>query len=347
MSSAERKEEVHRRKLLRVMAVTGLLLPASELVAVAQMLDGTPSVDAADLDAATQVAIHLARSYIATPNPGVITAANAHAYTLGGLLKRASMSPDTRTRLQVLASDASALAGYGHLNAGRAAEADAWFADAIRFAREAGDRQWEALALVSSAWTALEPSAPDFVAARVAFEAAAELQRYLQPAAHAYVFSALVDIRAYLGDDLGSGRLLEQVHATAARTSPDEPGWGWWSVHGQLAGWDGVRAEVLTGWRSLLLERPAEAVAVYDSTLDRVPWPVRRAKMFKDLTQACVALGDPDRACASAHVALDEVQAHGIGLYGDQIRKARMTFPARWSALAPVVELDERLRQVA
>ncbi|MGH8910861.1 MAG: hypothetical protein ACRD0K_31325, partial [Egibacteraceae bacterium] len=57
----------------------------------------------------------------------------------------------------------------------------------------------------------------------------------------------------------------------------------------------------------------------------------------------CVALGDPERACASAHASLDEARAYKLRISPMLIRKARATFPGEWSTLAAVRELDERL----
>lgn len=152
---------------------------------------------------------------------------------------------------------------------------------------------------------------------------------YRLGAGRAWVFAQLACERAALKDDLGSGRILDQAQTAAARVRHVDPGSGWWSTQGQLAGWDGVRPNVLTGKRSLMLGRSAEAV--------------RRATVLKDLTEACVGVGDPDRACAAAVASLDDAEAYGLATIPARIRKARMTFPARWGTLASVRELDERL----
>ncbi len=145
------------------------------------------------------------------------------------------------------------------------------------------------------------------------------------------------------GDDLASGRFLEQAQIAAARIRRGGPGWGWWSTQGELDALDGTRLEVFSGRRQLLLGRPADALALFDGALDRTTAPVFRAGLHHNVMGACVALGDPDRACASAHAALDERDSHGLGLLPKVMRKARMTFPKPWSTLRPVIELDERL----
>jgi hypothetical protein len=273
----------------------------------------------------------------------VARAADAHAYTLGGLLERASMSPASRVRLAGLASDAASLAGYGALDAGRYAQADAWYAAALRLARDAEDRRLEALALASHAWSPLDGPSPNSAVTIAALEAAADLESFLPPAGCAYVLAHLARERAALGDDLGSGRLLERARTAAARVGRDEGGWGCWSTVGELAGWDGARTDVFTGVRSLRLGRPAEALALLDTALDATTRPTRRAHLHHRITQTCVALDDPDRACASALAALDEADAHSLGVVPQKIRTARNSFPQRWATLPPVIDLDDLL----
>ncbi len=71
--------------------------------------------------------------------------------------------------------------------------------------------------------------------------------------------------------------------------------------------------------------------------------PIRRAGLWVDMTDACVALDDPDRTCAYAMTGLDEADRHARHLPILQISRARTAFPRSWWTLAPVVELDERL----
>jgi hypothetical protein len=341
----ERTQQVHRRKLLHltITTTTTSLLPVPALTAAAQLLGGHRRLSPIDVDTAGQVATHLAATYTAAPDQHAIHATHAHAYTLLDLLKRASMTPDSRTRLTALASDATSLAGYGDLNAGRLTQANHWFTAALRLARDAEDPRLEAYALASCAWIPLYAPNPDRAAVLTALNAAAELQRFLPPAGQAWLYSYLSREHATLGDDLRSGRLLEQAHAAAARVPHHDPGSGWWSTHGELAGWDNARPDVFTGLRSLLLSRPTHALAVFDSALDGTTNPVRRTALHEDMMKACVALDDPERACTCAHAALDEARTHQLGLIPTQIRKTRTTFPPHWHTLTPVMELDDRL----
>jgi hypothetical protein len=346
MTLDEWTEEVDRRRLLELTAhgTTALLLPVPTLTAAAQLLEGRRRISPGDLATPARVATDIANAYLATPGADVRHAAKAHAYTLLGLLKHAQMSGDTRTRLEAMASDAACLAGHGQLQAGQLDKADAWFTEALRLARQAGDRRLEALALTSSAWIPLHRPDPDSSAAVKALEAAAGFQRFLSPAGRAWVFAFLAEQNAVLGDDLVSGRFLEHAHTAIAFVPHEEPGWGWWSTHGQLGGWDGVRPQIFTGTRSLYLGRPAEALERYDDALDGITLPVRRCDLQRHVMKAYVGLGDPDRACVSGIAVLDEAKECGLGAWPQKIAKVRLTFPKPWATLRSVIEFDERLR---
>ncbi|MGH8896697.1 MAG: hypothetical protein ACRDZ4_06640 [Egibacteraceae bacterium] len=184
---------------------------------------------------------------------------------------------------------------------------------------------------------------PDQAAAVQGLEAAAGFHPFLPPVARAYVFGSLARERAALGDDLVSGRFLEHARAAAALARYEGPGWGWWSTQGELAGWEHGPRPLYTGVRSLRLGRPAEALELFDDELERATSPVRRARLHAEVMGGCVALDDPDRACASAHAALDEEKMHGLRFALAHTRRTRRTFPDPWNTLRPVIELDERL----
>ena len=340
MTEEERTQEVDRRQLFGL-AASGtviFLLPVPDIVAAAQFLEGRRRIGSGDLATARQIATEIGSGYAATPNAGVVRAAKAHAYTLVDLLQHASMSSETRTQLETVASDAASLAGYADLNSGRLTQADAWFTKALTLARQAGDRRLEALLLASGAWIPLAAPQPNRDLALAALESAAEFQPFLPPAERAWLFSYLGREHAALGDDLSSGRFLEQARTAAARVQGHH-GWGWWSTRGELP----IRPGLCFATRSLLLDRPTEAIEIFDAALDGTTAPIRRANLHRRVMQACVALGDPDRACDSAVAALNEANKYGLGLWPKEIRKARMTFPKQWRSLTAVIELDEQL----
>ncbi|MGH8906906.1 MAG: hypothetical protein ACRD0K_10405 [Egibacteraceae bacterium] len=342
------REMLNRRNALKgiVMAGATIVLPVADIVASAQHLHGVRRVGGGHLDHAQDTATRLAVSYAAKPNADARFAAEAHAYSLLALLKLDPGKVSDRRRLLSIASDAASLAGSGQLSAGRFDKADFWFTKARELAHEAGDRRLEALAIASFASIAWALPVPDHTASVEALTAAAKLQGFLQPAERAYVLGGLGCERAALGDDLVSGRFLEQAHAAAALIPLAEPGWGWWSIHGCLAGWDGIRREVHTAGRSMWLGRPAEAVGVFEAALPFYS-PVGQAMLRHHLTNSCVALGDPERACAHATAALDGAKAYELGTISPKVRQARRSFHKEWIGLAVVRELDERLRLAA
>ncbi len=349
------REKLHRREMLRKLGITGIagatgvLLPVPYLVADGQDLEVLRAVSDGHVDHAREHATKLALAYRASPNAEAVWAAKAHAYTLLDILRsgRAKMALDVRARLQSVASDAAALAGSGDMNAGRLDAADRWFKSALGLAREAGDRRLEGLALSDHAWIPWSRPELDQAAVLAALQAAAGFQSVLRPAGRAYVFSYLSRELAANGEDLSSGRFLEEARSAAALVPLDEPGWGWWSVHGELGGWDGARPQSFTASRLSRLGRPGEALDLYEEAREGITMPVRRIGLHANVMTACVALGDVEQACAAAIAALDESKTHGLIIWRFKFRGARKDFPAGTDALPLVRELDERLRLAA
>ncbi|MGH8902174.1 MAG: hypothetical protein ACRDYA_10945 [Egibacteraceae bacterium] len=345
----ERRAEVHRRKLIADGAkfVGAGLLPVGQLVAMAQRLGGAPSLGTAEVQAAERVATHLASEYLASPTPETVRAAVAHACTLTDRLVHADMySPTDRARLAAVAADAASLAGYTHVEAGRITEGRSWFHHALTLAREAGDRRLEALVRTSIAWTAaptkLLPKPGAWAESLEGLQAAAELDPHLPAAARAYVHSYLARELAGGGDDAHSGHALESALTAAGQVGRGDPGWGYWSEHANLSGWDGARMTVHTGLRHLYLGCCRDAVPLFEEALAGTAAPIRRAWVHADLLGTAVGLDEPERARAEALAALDEADAHGLGLIRRQLGDMRQGFPSDWPAWA-TAELDERL----
>lgn len=197
-----------------------------------------------------------------------------------GHARRTATRLAIRVELTAVASDAAALAGYGNLNAGRLAEAGSWFYRALKLAREAGDRRLEAYALSSCAWPFLLTTDPNRATALLKLQAAAELQGVLPPAGRAWVFGNLALEHAAWGNDLASGRFLEQARIAAARVSRTGPGWGWWSTHGELDGWDAIRPDAFAARRAACAS--AQSALDEAETHDLGLWQekVRRARLM-------------------------------------------------------------------
>jgi len=135
-------------------------LPVPKLVAAAQLLEGRRSLGAGDLALAADIATGIADAYLKAPDGDVVRAARAHVYTLLDRLRSATMSGATRARLTAVASDAACVAGCGYLDANRLDKADSWFEDALRLARQAGDRRLEALARGAGRNDVADPPVP-------------------------------------------------------------------------------------------------------------------------------------------------------------------------------------------
>jgi len=349
MNAAERKDEVHRRHTLKALggAAVGLLLPASPLVATAQLLDRRKSIGRDEVTAAQHTATTLAIAYRENPGEDSVRAAKAHAYTLVDHLKSGRVRSAAEAGVQAVASDAAALAGYADLNAGRLDDAGRWFTAALSLAREAGDRRLEALALASRGLLHCDVygTTPDPAKAVAASRDGAELHRFLPPSARAWVFGELALNTAATGDDLASGRFLARACGAAACLGYEKAGWGWWSAHVR---WHGGSPDAYTAVRSLRLGRPSHALDGFAGLEGRSkPSPRMLAVRRLYVMQACAALGDLDQACGAAHTALDLASAYELGRIFLRVRTARPTFPKAGASTRLVRELDERLRLVA
>lgn len=343
----EMEEEVDRRVVAKTLAAGAgetALLPVGRLVQAAQRLGGRRRIGLEKVKRTEQVATHLAAKYIANPSDETRAAAIAHARTLTDRLTHVTLTPEVRLRLAAVASDAAALVGVAKRSAGRMTEADAWFDHAIALAREADDRRLEALALAAKAWAPGHLlGSGDRADSLEALRAAAALDGHLPAAGRAYVHGFLARELAAGRDDGASGRALERALTAAALVGREEPGWGYWSRHAALSGWDGVRPTAYTGLRPLYLGRYRDAIPLLSSALEGTLVPVRRARLHADLTQASAGLGDRDQACSAAVAALDEAKPYGFGAVRDDIRALRAGFPSSWEGSAVLAALDERL----
>lgn len=342
---AAKETQVDRRTAVQT-ALTGVgaaLLPVGPLTAAAQLLGGRPSIGLGDVRAAEDVATHLAVEYLAEPGKETVRAALAHARTLTDRFTHARMTDAVRTRLAAVASDAASLVGAAKQGAGLMTEARAWFGHAIALARRAKDPRLETLAVAYKAWTPLHLLGSGNRIDSVEALQAAALDRSLLAAGRAYVYSLLARELATARNDLDSGRALERALEAAALVSREEPGWGYWSQHAGLSGWDEVRPTVYTGLRPLYLGRYQEAMALFESALDGTSVPGRRARLHANLTETSAGLDKCDQACATAVAALDEAEPHGLGSIRDDIRALRAGFPSSWESNAALAELDERL----
>ncbi|MGH7645710.1 MAG: hypothetical protein ACREMR_09000, partial [Gemmatimonadales bacterium] len=146
---------------------------------------------------------------------------------------------------------------------------------------------------------------------------------------------------AMAGDDAGSGRAVETAVAAAALAAGEDPGWGLWSQHAELAG----LADRFIRMRELNLGHYAQALDSYESALRNAagaPWWVVDRRLA--VVDASIGLDDPERACAEAAAAFELARRHGLGSRVSDVLFTRARFPERWAPLSCVAALDQRLR---
>ena len=99
----------------------------------------------------------------------------------------------------------------------------------------------------------------------------------------------------------------------------------------------------------LLLGRPGEAVAALGESLRLRPtqWRTRRVVPLVDTAAAHLLRQEPEQACAALLDALGLALDAGYLAGLERLRGVRARFPAEWSGLECVADLDERLRSVA
>ncbi|MGH8906203.1 MAG: hypothetical protein ACRD0K_06750 [Egibacteraceae bacterium] len=352
---AERDADVRRRQLLAdgiTLAGAVVLLPVDHLTKWANWYGQTTRVDAALLGELEELSTQIAQRYAAGETATALPAARAHAYAVTRLLERASMTPGQRDRMGSIGADATAMQGVLALNMGNPDEARQSFDLALDLARAARDTRLEALITAAETWLwspgslyELATGSPQqAVAAR---EHAGTLGRYAPAPARVW-------LHAFHGRDLAaaresteSSRAFERAVAALDGIDAGEDGWGFFSTHGELAGFNGPRIHSLEGEARLLLGEHASAVGPLQQALDGPVVPVKRVRYLGSITRAWVGAGEPERACAAGIAALDQAEATGWTLAVERMRGARATFSPDWSNLSCVRALDERLRAIA
>jgi transcriptional regulator with XRE-family HTH domain len=343
---------LHRRTALeRTIKLTGLgLLPVPELVQAAQVLGQRPAVYAVMVDEAQTVASRLAATYANQPaHTDIARATQTHARTLTNLLRRASMSPLVRTRLQAVSADACALSGFVALDASRLSEAGLWFDRSLSLAREADDARLQAAALVARSWldspTAVGASSHAPRRAIATLRQACATAHLAPPALRVWTHAHLCRDLAGAGDAQGSARALDQAWQALDNMDADgnETGWGWFSRQGELSGWRDVRLQAFCATRMLTLGHLSDGLPLATAVLKQTTNPGRRARLLGDLCAGWARADDPHAACAAGMAALDEADAVGFAAAARHIRAARSRFHPRWNGLTCVTELDERL----
>ncbi|MGH8887611.1 MAG: hypothetical protein ACRDYX_21065, partial [Egibacteraceae bacterium] len=149
---------------------------------------------------------------------------------------------------------------------------------------------------------------------------------------------------AAAGDEGAWARTLASAQDTVDGIDPDEHGWGFFSTHGEFAGFDGGRIQAFEGDTRLLLGRHADAVGPLQQAIDTAYMPLKQTILRRSLMGAWAGAGEPEPACAAGIACLGQADTAGLTLHVELVRDVRETFPAGWSDLDCVRELDDRLR---
>jgi tetratricopeptide (TPR) repeat protein len=352
----ERDADVRRRQLLEdslVMTGAVVLFPVDQLTKWANFYGQMQRIDPQLLGELEHLSTQIARKYAAGETATALPAARAQAYAVIQLLDGASMTPTQRLRLGSIGADAAAMQGVLELNMGNPDQARDSFDLALDLAHEARDARLEALIIATETWL-WSPGSLDARATGTPQQAVDALAHACTLGQHAPA-PAQVWLHAFRARDLAvaqdgksTARALAVAQDILARLDPDGPGWGFFSAHGELAGFDGGRIHAIEGYARLGLGQHADAVSTLRQALDDPTMPtIKRCIIGDRLVKAWVGTGQPEPACAAGIAALDQATAAGFTLTVEQVRDIRATFPDNWEGLACVRELDERLRALA
>lgn len=259
------------------------------------------------------------------------------------ILAAASHPPSTRHRLQMLLAEAAVMAGrlaFWSDNRGLAA---GYFGEAEMLAREAGERQLEAVALafradLHSGVPYLGTMGGNTRMALALFDRAAALDAPdWQPVLRAWVVGCRAEERAALGQAAGSDRDMELAHRALAsagvRHNPviDVASLDIVTSTAGLAGFIGACA--------LALGRYEEAGAVFEQGLAEAVSVGR----LSGLAAVRALQGEPEEACRLLIAALELALSRGLSTRMRRVEGVRARFLEPYADNPSVQEFDQRL----
>jgi transcriptional regulator with XRE-family HTH domain len=263
----------------------------------------------------------------------VLGAVIAHVHTLRTL---AADNPEpVRTRLLLLASRVAEYTGWMSQEAGDERSALWWTKRAVRFAEAGRDHRLASYALVREAELALyrqDALATIGLAGRAQADAGAG-PRILGLAARVEAQG-----HALAGDQDAFLRALDRSAELFAAAEP--------AATGQVLGSSNVDDEVslARGWALCDLGRPAEAAAILDRQVARIPASARRARARFGARRALAHAfsGEVDQACSVAGQALTDARYVDSATVRVDLRQLTRTL-ARWRDHAGVRTLFPEL----
>lgn len=153
----------------------------------------------------------------------------------------------------------------------------------------------------------------------------------------AWLDAVEAEVETRFGDTRKALQLIHHAEEIFATEEPrPSPPWLDWFSPVRLAGFKG---------NTLLTARqPRPARETLQTALDQLPdeSAKQRSVFLGDLAAAAVAENDPERACALAKEALDQLARHWYATGMDRVRAVRESL-TKWESLPCVHRLDERL----
>jgi len=330
-----------RRHLLRSEATVGepAGLDPDRLGAV---LDETARVDRRVVESLGFVSRQFTRRWGTEPAHTTRRRLHGHLQVLVTLLDD-PMPGDLRRGLESAAAATAAFAGSVSILVGRPADAGVYLDIGRRMARAAGDAENEAMALLftSQLYSLVCPAQAggDTPRAQALLEAAdRRLGRTTAPIANAWVLLRGAEEWAG-GDERTAFRLVDEADRLAAGADRIP-------ADGICCRWSTDLHTAYRGNIAILAGRPASGIPLLEAALARLPRELvaTRPMATADLGGAYAQVGEIDQACTLLARALALALAARLPDPVLRVRRVRDRRLAGHAALAPVRDLDERLR---
>jgi hypothetical protein len=353
-TSASSGEGLQRKVMLRLLTLMGesgsTPEAATDLLAdLGARLQRRGPVDGALLDVFSEATDAYAREFGAVPPAHLLELLRTHVNRTAGALDL-PMTPQLRSRLAHVVSEAACLAGWTLHACGRRGEAHAYFTLARDVARDSGHHLLQALALgsMASLFSTIVRGTPSRsrVAQRLLEQATALVPPDVVAPGVAWLHGRLAEEHAALGErtafvsTLERARTLFGLARQAGESAPRVL-----SPHGVLSFWgkDGPGPDLVEGF-GLGVLGDARGVDVLVPQLAVSHHPVDRTIILGDLATAHLRQGDCEQAVSMTIALVDEsVDGEVLGRL-DRARGLRAQFLSGTPGLA---ELDERLAVVA
>jgi transcriptional regulator with XRE-family HTH domain len=328
-------EDTRRREFTKLAALgaLGALLP--DAVDLERIVAGSArSLDLRTLEELETITVSYGRLWKVSPPGALLPAVHAQLGVLGRLL------PAGR-QLHAMASDVATLAGYLAFEAEDRGRASAYWGLARRLASDVGG-ETECRALIAASVlhsTVSDGGAPAPSGAALALLDAAEARtgRRASRLLRGWRLARRAEEHAAMGH--GHAADADMAAADASLREPDA------CCDAIIGPRDASQLDGFRGSVAVLLGRYSEAASVLRRSLDTMPdgmvaW---RSVVSADMGAALAGMGEAEGAAAALSSALDLAAEAGAPEHARRVRGVRQRHLARYSDVAAVRQLDERL----